>query len=47
MEERNNSEALTQELQSAVKTIKTAILQSQARAAQMINGEQQSLYYGK
>ena len=31
MEERNNSKALTQELQSAVKTIKTAILQSQAR----------------
>ena len=46
MEERNNSKSLTQELQSAVKTIKAAILQSQARAAQMINGEQLSLYYG-
>ena len=46
MEEQNNSKALTQELQSAVKTIKAAILQSQARAAQMINGEQLSLYYG-
>ena len=34
------------ELQNAVKTIKAAILQSQARAAQMINGEQLSLYYG-
>lgn len=46
MENQNNSKVLTQELQSAVKTIKAAILQSQARAAQMINGEQLSLYYG-
>lgn len=34
------------DLRQAVETIKTAILQSQARAAQMINGEQLSLYYG-
>lgn len=34
------------DLQNAVKAIKAAILQSQARAAQMINGEQLSLYYG-
>ncbi|MBR1593744.1 MAG: DUF1016 family protein [Alloprevotella sp.] len=46
MVEKSNSKVLTQELQSAVKTIKAAILQSQARAAQMINGEQLSLYYG-
>lgn len=46
MEEQHSSKVLTQELQSAVKTIKAAILQSQARAAQMINGEQLSLYYG-
>ncbi|MBQ7572292.1 MAG: hypothetical protein IJT19_08650 [Bacteroidaceae bacterium] len=46
MEEQNTSKVLTQELQSAVKTIKAAILQSQARAAQIINGEQLSLYYG-
>ena len=31
---------------NAVQLIKTAILQSQARAAQMINQEQLSLYYG-
>ena len=36
----------TGNLQHAVETIKAAILQSQARAAQMINGEQLSLYYG-
>ena len=41
-----NNIRLTQELRQAVATIKTAILQSQARAAQMINGEQLSLYYG-
>ena len=35
-----------QDLRSAVQAIKTAILQSQARAAQMINHEQLSLYYG-
>lgn len=41
-----NNIRLTQNLRQAVATIKTAILQSQARAAQMINGEQLSLYYG-
>ena len=41
-----NNIRLTQNLRQAVVTIKTAILQSQARAAQMINGEQLSLYYG-
>ena len=41
-----NNIRLTQKLRQAVATIKTAILQSQARAAQMINGEQLSLYYG-
>ena len=46
MEEQNNNKVLTQELQSAVKTIKTAILQSQARAARMISGSQLSLYFG-
>lgn len=35
-----------EEIRSAVKLIKAAILQSQARAAQMINQEQLSLYYG-
>lgn len=34
------------ELKDAVKTIKTAILQSQSRAAQMISGTQLSLYFG-
>ncbi|MBO4444801.1 MAG: DUF1016 family protein [Bacteroidaceae bacterium] len=38
--------AITQELRSAVKAIKTAILQSQARAARMISGSQLSLYFG-
>ncbi|MBQ9356362.1 MAG: hypothetical protein IJT98_03630 [Prevotella sp.] len=38
MAEQNNSKALTQELQSAVKTIKVAILLSQVRAAQMMKG---------
>lgn len=37
---------VTQELRDAVKTIKTAILQSQARAARMISGSQLSLYFG-
>ena len=46
MKRNNNSVEITQELRSAVKTIKTAILQSQARAIQMINQEQLSLYYG-
>jgi len=34
------------ELTNAVKSIKTAILQSQTRAARMISGTQLSLYYG-
>lgn len=45
MEEKSNIR-LTQELKSAVYTIKTAILQSQSRAARMISGSQLSLYYG-
>lgn len=44
--ERDNNKMITQELRSAVKTIKAAILQSQARAIQMVNQEQLSLYYG-
>ena len=38
--------ALPQTYQDAVKTIKQAILESQCRAAKMINGEQLSLYFG-
>ena len=34
------------EYQSAVNVIKTAILQSQARAAKAVNQEQLALYYG-
>lgn len=34
------------ELKQAVQTIKTAILQSQGRAARMISGTQLSLYFG-
>ena len=34
------------ELKQAVKTIKTAILESQSRAARMISGTQLSLYFG-
>ena len=37
---------LTEELKDAVKIIKTAILQSQSKAARMICGTQLSLYYG-
>jgi len=37
---------LAQELKQAVIDIKTAILQSQARAAKMISGSQLSLYFG-
>ena len=44
--EQDNNKMITQELRSAVKTIKAAILQSQARAIQMVNQEQLSLYYG-
>ncbi len=37
---------LAADLKQAVKTIKTAILQSQGRAARMISGTQLSLYFG-
>ena len=37
---------ITAEIRNAVLSIKAAILKSQARAAQMINHEQLSLYYG-
>lgn len=42
----NELEKNTNELQEAVLLIKAAILQSQARAVQMVNQEQLSLYYG-
>ena len=42
----HNNKVITQELRQAVIDIKTAILQSQARAAKMISGSQLSLYYG-
>ena len=42
-EQENNNKAL--DLKQAVQTIKTAILQSQSRAARMISGSQLSLYY--
>lgn len=45
MEEKTNM-GLTQELKNAVDIIKTAILQSQSRAARMISGSQLSLYFG-
>ena len=44
--EQENKQVMKQELREAVKTIKTAILQSQARAARMISGSQLSLYFG-
>lgn len=47
--ERTNMEEkkdISTELLSAVKAIKTAILQSQARAVRMISGTQLSLYFG-
>ena len=40
----NNSVAM--DIGAAVQSIKAAILKSQARAAQMVNHEQLSLYYG-
>ena len=42
----NEIEKNAPELRDAVRLIKAAILQSQARAAQMVNQEQLSLYYG-
>jgi len=44
--EENKNKGLTRELKDAVSTIKTAILQSQSRAARMISGSQLSLYFG-
>jgi hypothetical protein len=44
--EENTNMGLTQELKNAVCTIKSAILQSQSRAARMISGSQLSLYFG-
>ncbi len=41
-----NPLSVNAEIKNAVLSIKTAILKSQARAAQMINHEQLSLYYG-
>ena len=41
----NNNPILT-DLKQAVQTIKSAILQSQSRAARMISGTQLSLYFG-
>ena len=42
----NKEIQLSSELRSAVQTIKTAILQSQARAIKGVNQEQLALYYG-
>lgn len=44
IQKHNNTELAS--IQQAVNTIKTAILQSQARAAQSVNQEQLALYYG-
>lgn len=44
--EQNINKGLSTELTNAVHSIKTAILQSQTRAARMISGTQLSLYYG-
>lgn len=41
-----NPLSVNAEIKNAVLSIKAAILKSQARAAQMINHEQLSLYYG-
>ena len=45
-ENMNEDNMLAADLKQAVKTIKTAILQSQGRAARMISGTQLSLYFG-
>lgn len=42
----NKEIQITSELRVAVQTIKTAILQSQARAVKGVNQEQLALYYG-
>ena len=44
--EQDEKKGLPTELTHAVKSIKTAILQSQTRAARMISGTQLSLYFG-
>ena len=44
--EENISMVPAQDLRNAVTTIKTAILQSQARAIKTVNQEQLALYYG-
>lgn len=44
--ERNNMADEIRKYQNAVDIIKTAILQSQARAAKAVNQEQLALYYG-
>ena len=41
----SGSDILTEDIKLAVKTIKTAILQSQYRAAKSVNREQLSLYF--
>ena len=43
---RNDDGIAGAELQEAVRLIKAAILQSQSKAAQMVNQEQLSLYFG-
>ena len=42
----NENNLLSDELRTAVKVIKKAILQSQYRAAKSVNREQLSLYFG-
>lgn len=42
----NKEIQMTSKLRVAVQTIKTAILQSQARAVKGVNQEQLALYYG-
>lgn len=46
MEQNTNKMGLAEDLKNAVYAIKTAILQSQSRAAQLISGSQLSLYFG-
>ena len=43
---KNDDNLMTADVREAVCAIKAAILKSQARAAQMVNHEQLSLYYG-
>lgn len=44
--QKKNNNIPAAEIRGAVQVIKAAILRSQAKAAQLINGEQLSLYYG-